>query len=182
MPASGSTSEPSIPPRGVEHQGLRRRGWRGLNVDADSDKVRLFRWFRRRDTNVCAAVAGPGAGRAVLHQAAAGSYGSMDKIQLTADGEGLPTRTVEEILDAAGVSKVDFVSIDVEGLEPDILRGFPFARADVDLFCVEVLDPTLDGVRGSAVTEILAGAGYQIVGWHPPSVFFAREPRPPEGR
>lgn len=163
---------------------LRRRGWRGVNVDADDVKMQLFRWFRRREVNVRALMAGPGGGRAVLKAgdtARAGSYGSMDRIELV-DGPGAePTRTVTEVLDEAGVQRLDLVSIDVEGMEGPILEGFPFERAAPALFCVEILAPTLDEVLASPVTRILGEQGYQVVGWHPPSVFYAREPRPPEG-
>ena len=41
--------------------------------------------------------------------------------------------------------------------------------------------PSLAEIEASPVTKLLAEAGYQIVGWHPPSVFFARSTRPPEG-
>ena len=147
---------------------LRRRGWTGINVDADPAKIRLFMWFRRGDVNVCAAVAGPSRSHAVLRRGASGSsYGSMDRLELTDGPDALPTRTVADILAEAGPSQVDFVSIDVEGLEAEILAGFPFDQYQPELFCVEVLDTTLDGVRASPVTELLAGHGYGIVGLVP---------------
>ena len=136
--------------------------------------MRLFQWFRRSDRNLCAAVAGPEGGRAVLRRGPGSSYGSMDRLEI-ADGAGaIPTRTVADILAEADPDRVDFVSIDVEGLEADILAGFPFDRYMPELFCVEILDTTLDGVTGSAVTSLLGEHGYRIVGWFPPSVFFAR--------
>jgi FkbM family methyltransferase len=155
---------------------LRRRGWTGINVDADPTKIRLFEWFRRSDVNVCAAVAGPSAGHAVLRHGDSSSYGSMDRLEMT-DGPGnLATRTVAEILAEAAPERVDFVSIDVEGLEADILAAFPFDRYAPELFCVEILDTTLDGVIASPVTKTFGSHGYGIVGWFPPSVFFARRP------
>jgi FkbM family methyltransferase len=155
---------------------LRRRGWTGVNVDADPAKIALFRWFRRSDVNLCVAVAGAQARQAVLHRAGGSSYGSMDRLEMTAGPNSRPTRNVEEILAEAGATQVDFVSIDVEGLEADILGAFPFGKYDPELFCVEVLDTTLDGVTASPVTEILGRQGYRIVGWFPPSVFFAHRP------
>jgi FkbM family methyltransferase len=155
---------------------LRRAGWTGINVDADAVKMRLFGWFRRSEVNICAAVAGAGNRRAVLDRASAASYGSMDSVTLTDDGPGLPTRTVADILDEVRPASVEFVSIDVEGLEAEILSAYPFDRYPADLFCVEVLDMTLDGVRASPVVPIFEAHGYQVVGWFPPSVFFARHP------
>jgi FkbM family methyltransferase len=155
---------------------LRRRGWSGINVDADPVKIRLFRWFRRSDVNICAAVAGVPGRSAVLDRSDTSSYGSMDRLVITSPGTGIRTRTVAEVLDQIAPSSVDFVSIDVEGMESDILGAYPFDRYPADLFCVEVLDTSLDGVRSSDVASILEENGYQIVGWFPPSVFFARRP------
>ena len=155
---------------------LRRRGWTGINVDADPAKIKLFDWFRRSDRNLCAAVAGPDGGRAVLRRQSGSSYGSMDKLEMTGGPGDVATRTVADILAEAAPEAVDFVSIDVEGLEADILAGFPFDRYSPELFCVEVLNTTLEGVTTSLVTRLLAGHGYQVVGWFPPSVFYARRP------
>lgn len=157
-------------------EGLRRRGWTGINVDADPAKVRLFTWFRRSESNVCAAVAGPNGGQAVLVSGGGSSYGSMDRVEIRPGTGQLVTRTVADIVAEAGVGSLDFVSIDVEGLEADILGAFPFERFSPELFCVEVLDTTLDGVTASPVTTLLAQHDYRIVGWFPPSVFFARRP------
>jgi len=155
---------------------LRRRGWTGINVDADPAKIRLFRWFRRSELNVCAAVAGPAAPLVVLRQEVGSSYGSMDRLEVASGPGGLAPRTVAEILAEADPARLDFVSMDVEGLEADILAAFPFDRYSPELFCIEVLDTTLDGVTGSPVTKLLAQHEYDVVGWFPPSVFFARRP------
>jgi len=155
---------------------LRRRGWSGINVDADPAKIRVFQWFRRGDVNICAAVAGPERHRAVLDHRTPSSYGSMDRLELTSGPAGMITRTVGEILAEVAPDRLDFVSIDVEGLEADILAAFPFDRYAPDLFCVEVLDTTIEGITDSGVSTLLADQGYRIVGWFPPSVFFARRP------
>jgi len=155
---------------------LRRLGWTGINVDADPVKVRLFRWFRRSEVNICAAVTGDGTGRAVLERK--GSYGSMDRLSLTEDPGGMQTRTVADILAEAAPERVDFVSIDVEGLEAELIASYPFERYPAELFCIEVLDTTLEGVCNSEVTKTFAEHGYDIVGWFPPSVFFGRRPLP----
>ncbi len=155
---------------------MRRKGWTGINVDADPAKIRLFRWFRRSDVNICAAVAGPDAGRADLRRGGGSSYGSMDRLEMRKGRGGLATQTVAELLVEVEPDRVDFVSIDVEGLEADILAAFPFDRYTPELYCIEVLDTTLDGVTSCSVTDLLARHGYRIVGWFPPSVFYARRP------
>lgn len=47
------------------------------------------------------------------------------------------TRTLNSILESAGATEIDFVSIDVEGTEIDVLRGFDLARWQPKLLIME---------------------------------------------
>ena len=113
----------------------------------------------------------------MLRRGDGSSYGSMDRLEMTGGPGDVATRTVADIHAEAAPERVDFLSIDVEGLEADILSGFPFGRDAPELSCVEVLDTTLDGVTKSPVTDLLAERGYQVVGWSPP-VGLLRPPTP----
>lgn len=50
----------------------------------------------------------------------------------------VPTTTLDRLLAAEGVSKVDFVSLDIEGSEPQALEAFDIDRYRPDLVCVEM--------------------------------------------
>ncbi|MFH2102000.1 MAG: FkbM family methyltransferase [Chloroflexota bacterium] len=54
--------------------------------------------------------------------------------------EVVPATTVNKILDANEVDRVDFVSIDVEGQELAVLRGFDLAKYQPHLIVVEYSD------------------------------------------
>lgn len=47
------------------------------------------------------------------------------------------TKTLDEILEAAKVSTLDFVTIDVEGHEWDVLRGFTLSRWNPEILIIE---------------------------------------------
>jgi FkbM family methyltransferase len=51
-----------------------------------------------------------------------------------------PARTLSEILDSCGAQKVDLLSLDVEGFEPQALEGLDFDRHAPDYLLVEVWD------------------------------------------
>jgi FkbM family methyltransferase len=68
-------------------------------------------------------------------------------------------RPIMEVIAEAGLSRIEYFSLDVEGAELDILRGIDFARVRIDLFTIE--DNT---VRFTALRELLAPHGYQLIG------------------
>ena len=48
--------------------------------------------------------------------------------------------TMKEVLESAGLTYVDFFSLDVEGGELDVLRGFPWETVSVGVLLIETLD------------------------------------------
>jgi len=49
----------------------------------------------------------------------------------------VPTITLTKLLDGRGVSKIDFLSMDIEGAEPLALAGFDINRFGPELACIE---------------------------------------------
>lgn len=69
----------------------------------------------------------------------------------------VPVRTLDSVLEAEGVDKVDFVSIDVEGFELDVLRGFSLSRYRPDLILIE------DHVRTLELHRYLLAQDYRLI-------------------
>ncbi len=81
----------------------------------------------------------------------------------------VPVRTLDEILEQVGApAPIDFVSIDVEGHEVEVLSGFDLARWRPRLVLVE------DHVTSLATHRCLTRAGYRLIrrtgpnGWYVP--------------
>lgn len=60
------------------------------------------------------------------HDSASGSYNIK-----------VPVRTLTSILDECEVSRIDFLSLDVEGFEGPVLRGIDFKRHRPEFICIE---------------------------------------------
>lgn len=67
-----------------------------------------------------------------------------------------PARTLSSILDEQGVTQIDLLSLDVEGLEKQVLNGLDFNRHSLQLMLVE------DSLNGDLL-EYLSGFGYELV-------------------
>ncbi len=71
----------------------------------------------------------------------------------------VPTITLTDLLDAEGVKRVDFMSIDIELWEPKALAGFDIDRFRPELVCIEVHPE----VR-QAILDYFARHRYVVVG------------------
>ncbi|MDE3066832.1 MAG: FkbM family methyltransferase [Verrucomicrobiota bacterium] len=138
-----------------------QRGWRGMLVEPIARNCELLRQ-QRPGSRVfqCALSAPEQRGRARLNVAAGGDGLSGLVVN---DGvvvervEEVEVRTLDEILAEAGNPKLDFVSIDVEGMELQVLRGFDLSRHRPTVLLVE------DWLHGLGVQRHLARHGYRVV-------------------
>jgi hypothetical protein len=49
----------------------------------------------------------------------------------------VPTTTLNKLLDQNGVTRIDFLNMDIEGHEPPALAGFDIDRFKPELVCIE---------------------------------------------
>jgi FkbM family methyltransferase len=80
-------------------------------------------------------------------------FGNPDEVR------DVPTITLNDLLEAEGVTTIDFLSMDIELHEPKALRGFAISRFKPSLVCIEALLP----VR-QQILEYFARNGYVLVG------------------
>ncbi|MCG6901947.1 MAG: FkbM family methyltransferase [Rhodobacter sp.] len=126
------------------------RGWSGLLIEAVSAELEYARNVRRCAC-VGAVVSGDGAPSEFLE--VTGGYRQMsgridtydetllDRMRTHPDHQErilrVETRTLAEILREQGIGRIDYLSLDIEGAELDVLSTFPFDTVDVDVFSIE---------------------------------------------
>src|SRR5690606_23242387 len=69
----------------------------------------------------------------------------------------LPVRPLAAILDEAGITRPDFVSLDIEGAEEEVLSVFPFDRFRVAAWAIE------NNGGGRGIGRIMREAGHDLV-------------------
>ncbi len=128
---------------------LEKLGWSGLLIEPIPENADELRQNRPRSVVHQVALTSPEKiGTLKLHIAGeAGSQSGLVKNQQDAERTYqkeivVSATTFDAVLDADRPAKIDFVSIDTEGNEHDILRGFDFSRCHPRLILVEyvVLD------------------------------------------
>jgi len=146
------------------------KGWHGLVVEPQAALAELYAHVRPRDHAV-SCLAGAAEGEldfyvvdklhgfsTTVREHAAGArqfgagYQTMRK----------PVQPLSALIDAAGLSRIDFLKIDVEGAEKAVLDGIDFTRQRPRLLLIEAMQP---GSLAEAWTEwepILVAHSYQF--------------------
>lgn len=162
---------------------LERAGWTGILIEPQPDLAEQLRTMRTGKVFAVACSSPEHAGRTMpLH--VAGPLSSLDREHMAPGAAPervieVPIRTLDSLLDEADAPKpLDFLSIDVEGHEIEVLRGFDIVRWRPRLILLE------DHVADLAKHRFMKSAGYRLIrryennGWYVP----ANAPERIEGR
>lgn len=69
----------------------------------------------------------------------------------------IPVLSIRDILEDAGIDRIDYVSLDVEGGEMAVLKSFPFETIQVAAWSIENIDDR------SEISSFMAGKGYEVI-------------------
>ena len=163
---------------------LFKKGWRGINVDLDSESIKQFNLMRKNDHNVNTLVTSKDNEEKDLyfyHERSAINTISKD---LAEKRENKP----KKIIKLKGVSintiikdspfqnkKINLLSIDIENYEFEALKEFNFAKYNVDVIVSEVTDidsskfelynNSLEKIINSKIYELLTRNNYKLINW-----------------
>ena len=152
---------------------LEQLGWTGVLIEPQPRLAEDLRRVRTAQVFAVACSSPQNAGKRLrLH--VAGALSSLDRERMAPGAEPervieVPARTLDEVLTDAGAPHgFDFLSVDVEGHELEVLGGFDFARWRPRLILLE------DHVGNLARHRFLKAAGYRLIrrvennGWYVP--------------
>ena len=167
---------------------LHRRGWHGINVDMEEDKIRLFRLARPRDANVVAAVSDVARTVRMYRSRSHGLQTTIDETLARRElGHGAPrqgcevveiaTRTLEEIVATSPFAgeRLDLVSIDAEGHDLQVLRSLDIDARRPEVIVVEDHARDIETILAGELYDLLASRGYRLHAWTAPSLVFQRQ-------
>ena len=136
-------------------------GWSGVGIDALPWLRAGYEKNRKATRFFNYLVSDTSGGKQTLF--AAGPLSSTDEERIEAWLPGQERKpieveriTLDDLLDQAGVTRLDFLSMDIEGGEAAALRGFDISRFRPDLVCIEVAAANRD-----FVAKYFAKHGYE---------------------
>jgi FkbM family methyltransferase len=137
----------------------RSLGWTGILIEPAPTAYAKCRRNRRAYTHNCALVSFDFGAESVAGDFDGYPMASVEGHRLGRQSDfTVSARTLQSILDEHEVSHVDFLSLDAEGYELEILRGCDFSRLTIDYMLVELSPDTYD----PAVAH-LHSAGYELL-------------------
>lgn len=163
-----------------------RRGWRGINIDAMPGSMLAFESIRPRDINLEIPVmrqrdqlryyqfnepALNGFSRSLSDS----RNGLNDyKIVGTIDIEGSPLGAIlDEYVPLH--TEIDFLSVDVEGLDLEVLESNDWSRFRPKVILVEVLASSLATIQSNPISTFMESRHYQIYAKAVNTAFFLSE-------
>ena len=144
---------------------LYARGWRGINIEPQPDRIAEFGRERPEDTNLNLAI-GDRDGTATLTIPSNAGWASIVEPAAQSDESGdvraleVPIRRLDTLLAELGVTQVEVLKIDVEGAEPAVVRGLLGGPVRPLVCVVEGVAPGIGRTAGDEAVELLIGAGY----------------------
>jgi FkbM family methyltransferase len=125
------------------------RGWRGLCVEPQQELAGLYPHIRPRDV-VFDGLVGRSSGVTDFHMVDR-LHGFSTTVKTHAEGAGkfgashrtvrMPIVTLAELCDRHGVTEIDFLKVDVEGAEADVLMGNDWSRFRPKVIVLEAILP-----------------------------------------
>jgi FkbM family methyltransferase len=142
---------------------LEQHGWRGVLVEPQAVHFKQLCAQRPHSQVFQVACSAPGQeGERDLLLASETGSSTLRKQRDTHGTQFIGTErvkvtTLNQVLQSAGLAQIDFLSLDVEGHEIEVLRGLDFARFHPTLILIE------DGVRDLSRHRFLRARGYKLV-------------------
>ena len=125
-------------------------GWGGVNIDLNPLTIELFKVARPNDINICAAVSNSNGVKNLFFDHDLSSLNTIsknhtlyiEKAFATKDlkKKKIKTTTLDNLLKKEKISKIDFMNIDIEGHELEVLKTFNFKHFDIRVICIEIVN------------------------------------------
>ena len=162
---------------------LFKKGWEGINIDINEFSIDLFNYLRPKDLNLQIAVSNKNGEITFYSQKDFSQLNTTDKdiakehFQNNFRTKVIKCKTIQNILDNSKYNnkKIDFLNIDVEGAEMQVLSTLNFELHNPTLICIEILGyRSMDSksreieIQKNEIYQFLSAKKYKKV-WSGPS-------------
>ena len=140
------------PTRDNNTYGFYKKKWRGINVDLNPITIELFNFFRSKDININCAISNKKGLKKMYFVDDLSPLNTLDYNHLKFlkknflfknkdfKEKKIKTENINNILKKYNFNRVDFLNIDLEGLEYEVIKSINFKKFKINLICLEILD------------------------------------------
>ena len=147
---------------------LHEMGWEGINIDISDFSIKLFDRLRPNDTNLNVAVSKTNGYVEMFYQKKLSQLLTIkEKIannvfQGKIKSKKILSKTLNEVLKESKYckKKIDFLDIDVEGADLEVLESLDFSEYSPELICVEYIG---EDKKNSDIFNFLINKNYKNI-------------------
>ena len=129
-----------------------KNGWQGINIDLNPLTIDLFNFMRPNDININTAISSEESEKTLFFLSENNTQNTLSENQLLflkkhhnlRDDEiikkKIQTRRLDDILEENNFHNIDFMNLDVEGHELEVLKTINFKKTKVRYICIEMIN------------------------------------------
>ena len=167
---------------------LFKKGWSGINIDLDQKSIELFNLVRNNDINLNTAVSSSVTEKKLFFYHDKSAINTLDEdvsnfqSAKVKEIRNVKTNTLNNILNENNIKKIDYLNIDVEGHEIDVLNGFDIKKYSPEIVSIEYLDlkmkrlefknNDLKNVVNSEIYKYMDSNGFSLINWNHADLIF----------
>ena len=128
------------------------KGWRGINIDISDFSIKLFKFLRPEDLNLNLAISNLEGEIDMFFQKKLSQLSTIKEkhakiaFQGTIHNKKILSRRLNSILEESKYrgKRINFLNIDVEGSDFEVLQSLDFNKYSPELICIEVIEKELE--------------------------------------
>lgn len=160
---------------------LHKRGWSGINIDLEKDKIFCFKLARPNDHNVISAISNTEE-IVSIYRDRKFSLGTTVNKELAEESKNkrefikLKTKTLDHVIESSPFKdrEIDVLSIDAEGHDWEVLQSIDLKKYVPKVIVIESQDQVIEDIIESELYTHLTGYGYQLYSWTHLSLIFVK--------
>ncbi len=158
---------------------LYKRGWRGVNIDMEEEKIDVFNLARPKDFNYLAAISDINEEVYIYRTQKFGVGSTIDKSILKdeskiIDKKIISTKTLNQVLEISPFKniKIDLLNIDTEGYDLKVLLSLDLFIYSPSIIVIETHLEDINQILKSKIYRYLVDKNYKLKSWNLYSLIF----------
>jgi FkbM family methyltransferase len=129
---------------------LHKLGWKGINIDLNPLTIELFKVARPNDINICVAISKKKESKDLFFDNELSSLNTINRNhtlflkkafnQINLKKRKVKTNTLTNILKKYKIKEIDFMNIDIEGNELEVIKTINFNKLNIKVICIEIVN------------------------------------------
>jgi FkbM family methyltransferase len=142
---------------------LYNKNWNGINIDLSKTSIDLFNIVRRRDINLNVAISNFDGETSYYENSPINQQNSLTKMNNEQTKIKIKSYTLNSILKNNSIEMFDYLNIDVEGSELEVIEGIDLIKYHPSLITIENNNLSLEDYLKDNVHNILTSNDYVFV-------------------